>query len=161
VEEEEAPEREALEKAFRAALPEGAEIREWESLGCPSAFWEEHVFALLYEGLIVLLLDEDDRAALLAFAEAQPFEARGQRMPGFVVMPADMAKTRDELRAWMAQAARYAALLPPKEVPEEPVADVPLKRTRGAIHRSLSGGDAAFAKPPAAPRETGDAKKEP
>lgn len=135
----EAPEREALEKAFRVALPEGAEVRQRKKFDCPGAFLGEHMFALLYKGQVVLRLDESDRQALLAFADAVPFEVNGERLREYVVVPEDMSKARDELRAWMAKAAQYVATLPPAEAPEVPIPVVPLKRTRAAIHRSLSG----------------------
>jgi TfoX/Sxy family transcriptional regulator of competence genes len=83
--------------------------------GCPAYFTGGYLFAGVWQETVMLRLDEDGRAQVLA-AGGRPFEpAPGRRMKEYVALPPALVADRDAARDWVGKAAEYAASLPPKE----------------------------------------------
>lgn len=81
--------------------------------GFPCAFVQGHMFSGLCEDRLFIRLPDARRAALLRQPGARPFEPRpGRAMREYVELP--RPATNPRIAAWLLEAMRYAAALPPK-----------------------------------------------
>lgn len=108
------PTPDALRAAFDAALPRDARVERRTMFGQPCAFVGGNMFALLLEDRCAVRLPPDRREALARLGGV-PFAPRpGQVMREYVVLPPTLAADARRLRAWVLDAFRFAAALPPK-----------------------------------------------
>ena len=84
--------------------------------GCPAYFIDGNMFTGVHQSSIILRLTEADRRQMLQqFDEATAFEPfPGRLMKEYIAIPAEGYDDPDTFRAWLAKAAKYAAVLPPK-----------------------------------------------
>ena len=100
-----------FERAMRF-LPE-AEPR--KMFGYPCAFVSGNLFAGLHQENLMVRLSPEDRAIFLAIAGTKPFEPMpGRPMRDYVVAPANIVNSENELNVWLWKAFQYAQSLPPK-----------------------------------------------
>jgi TfoX/Sxy family transcriptional regulator of competence genes len=92
----------------------GVEVR--RMFGTPCFFYGGNMFAGVHQENLIVRLPDDDRAALLALPEAQPFEPMpGRPMREYACVPPAMLDDRAALEAWLARSLTYARTLPPKQ----------------------------------------------
>ncbi len=83
--------------------------------GCPCAFFQGNMFTGLHQEGMIFRLSPEDRASFLALPRAAPFvPMEGRPMREYVVAPAEMLTSPDELEKWMGRALDFAKGLPPK-----------------------------------------------
>lgn len=100
-----------LMERFGKALPDDDRVERRTMFGCPCAFVGGHMFAGLHGQGIFVRLPEARRTTLLASGRAAPFAPLpGRVMREYVVVPDPTRR----LSAWIAEALRHAATLPPK-----------------------------------------------
>jgi TfoX/Sxy family transcriptional regulator of competence genes len=105
-----------LIKTFQEAMQPLPGIQMRQMFGCPTAFINGQMFACLQAQQMVLRLSEAERTAFLQLDGARPFEPMaGRVMREYVVVPAPMLASPEELDDWILKALAYAHSLPPKE----------------------------------------------
>jgi TfoX/Sxy family transcriptional regulator of competence genes len=101
--------------AFHRATSDlpGAEPR--TMFGYPSVFLNGNMLASIFQDRIMVRLSEPDRVAA-AQAGAKPFEpSPGRAMREYVELPASIAGSPAELRAWIDRGRSVVATLPKKK----------------------------------------------
>jgi hypothetical protein len=63
---------------------------------------------------IMVRIDPDDRATLLAKPHARPFEMRGRPLDGWVRVAPEGLGTKRQLAPWVERGVAYVRSLPPK-----------------------------------------------
>ena len=66
------------------------------------------------QGGILVRVDPDESAELVASTPAEPMEMRGRQMAGWLRVAASEVAEDDELAVWVERGSAYAASLPPK-----------------------------------------------
>jgi TfoX/Sxy family transcriptional regulator of competence genes len=66
------------------------------------------------QGGLLVRVDPDESAALVAGSGASVAVMRGRSMPGWLRVDADDVKTRKALSAWVRRGVTFARTLPPK-----------------------------------------------
>ena len=66
------------------------------------------------QGGLLLRVDPDETAALVADPAARPFEMRGREMDGWLRVDPAGVTTKRQLQRWVAKGVAYARSLPPK-----------------------------------------------
>jgi TfoX/Sxy family transcriptional regulator of competence genes len=66
------------------------------------------------QGGLLVRVDPDESAALVAKSAASVAVMRGRPMPGWLRVDADDVKTRKALSAWVRRGVMFARTLPPK-----------------------------------------------
>lgn len=66
------------------------------------------------QGGLLVRVDPEDGAALIAQPHVAPMEMRGRRMNGWLRVDAAGVETTDALEGWIARGVGYARTLPPK-----------------------------------------------
>jgi TfoX N-terminal domain len=66
------------------------------------------------QGGLLVRVDPDESAALVATTDARPMEMRGRQMHGWLRVAADDVGTDAELAAWVERGTAYARSLPAK-----------------------------------------------
>jgi TfoX N-terminal domain len=66
------------------------------------------------QGGLLVRVDPDESAALVASTAARPMEMRGRQMHGWLRVAADDVGTDTELAAWVERGTAYARSLPAK-----------------------------------------------
>lgn len=66
------------------------------------------------EGGILVRVDPEESASLVAKTAAYPMEMRGREMRGWLRVDAGDVKTKRQLARWVAKGVGYARSLPPK-----------------------------------------------
>jgi TfoX/Sxy family transcriptional regulator of competence genes len=88
--------------------------------GFPCAFYNNQMFAGLFEEQMFVRLPADQRAELLAVPGAAPFEPMaGRPMREYVVLPESVLTSSGELSDWLDRALAYVAAMPPKPAKEK------------------------------------------
>lgn len=83
--------------------------------GYPAAFVNGNMFMGLFQEDMILRLPEAERAELLKIKDARIFEPMPGRLSReFVVVPAAMLASREQLRPWIAKALLYGETMKPK-----------------------------------------------
>ncbi len=91
----------------------GVEIR--KMFGYPAAFYNEQMFAGVFQESMMVRLSSEDRAELLAQPGAAAFEPMpGRPMREYVVLPQPVVLDPAALGEWLHRGLTYAASLPPK-----------------------------------------------
>lgn len=94
---------------FDACLPADLRVERRKMFGCPCAFVNGKMFAVLHEQRVVLRLPEARRAALLAAGTASAFSAGGRTMREYVAVMDAVNRPEREWRGWLAESLSYAA----------------------------------------------------
>jgi TfoX N-terminal domain len=66
------------------------------------------------QGGLMVRVDPDETATLVAAPHARPMEMRGREMQGWLRVDADGVTTEQELQPWVERGVTYARSLPPK-----------------------------------------------
>ncbi len=66
------------------------------------------------QGGLMVRVDPEDTAALLAKPHARPFEMRGREMQGWLRVESEGLRTKRQLAPWVRRGVAYARSLPPK-----------------------------------------------
>jgi TfoX/Sxy family transcriptional regulator of competence genes len=66
------------------------------------------------QGGLMVRVDPEDTAALVARPHARPFEMRGREMRGWLRVDAEGVRTKRQLEPWVKRGVAYARSLPPK-----------------------------------------------
>jgi TfoX/Sxy family transcriptional regulator of competence genes len=66
------------------------------------------------QGSLMVRVDPEDTAALLARPHARPFEMRGRVMQGWLRVDAEGVRTKRQLEPWVKRGVAYARSLPAK-----------------------------------------------
>lgn len=66
------------------------------------------------QGGLMVRVDPDDTADLLARPHAHPFEMRGRELQGWLRVDADGVRTKRQLEPWVQRGVAYARSLPAK-----------------------------------------------
>ncbi len=66
------------------------------------------------QGGLMVRVDPDATASLVAHPHARRFEMRGREMDGWLSIDADGLRSDDDLRDWVRHGITYARSLPPK-----------------------------------------------
>jgi TfoX/Sxy family transcriptional regulator of competence genes len=66
------------------------------------------------QGGLMVRVDPEDTAALVARPYARPFEMRGREMQGWLRVDAEGVRTRRQLEPWVKRGVAYARSLPAK-----------------------------------------------
>lgn len=66
------------------------------------------------QGGILVRVDPDESAGLVASTPARPMEMRGREMRGWLRLDAEHVRENSELRAWVERGVAYAQSLPVK-----------------------------------------------
>jgi TfoX/Sxy family transcriptional regulator of competence genes len=66
------------------------------------------------QGGLMVRVDPEDTAALVARPHARPFEMRGRAMQGWLRVDAEGVRTKRQLEPWVKRGVAYARSLPPK-----------------------------------------------
>jgi TfoX/Sxy family transcriptional regulator of competence genes len=66
------------------------------------------------QGGLMVRVDPEDTAALLARPHARPFEMRGRAMQGWLRVDAEGLRTKRQLEPWVKRGVAYARSLPAK-----------------------------------------------
>jgi TfoX/Sxy family transcriptional regulator of competence genes len=66
------------------------------------------------QGGLLVRVDPEDTAALLAAPHARPFEMRGRAMQGWLRVDPEGVRTKRELERWVRRGVAYARSLPAK-----------------------------------------------
>ncbi len=66
------------------------------------------------QGGILVRVDPDESAALVAKTKAYPMEMRGRPMQGWLRVDAQHVRTKPQLSKWVRRGITYARSLPPK-----------------------------------------------
>ena len=66
------------------------------------------------QGGLMVRVDPDETAALVARPHARPFEMRGREMAGWLRVDDEGVRTKRQLEPWVRRGAAYARSLPPK-----------------------------------------------
>jgi TfoX/Sxy family transcriptional regulator of competence genes len=66
------------------------------------------------QGGLMVRVEPDQTAALLAKPHARPFEMRGREMAGWLRVDADGVRTKRQLEPWVRRGVGYARSLPAK-----------------------------------------------
>jgi TfoX/Sxy family transcriptional regulator of competence genes len=66
------------------------------------------------QGGLMVRVDPEDTAALVARPHARPFEMRGREMQGWLRVDAEGVRTRRQLEPWVTRGVAYARSLPAK-----------------------------------------------
>jgi TfoX/Sxy family transcriptional regulator of competence genes len=66
------------------------------------------------QGGLMVRVDPEDTAALVARPHARPFEMRGRKMQGWLRVDAEGVRTRRQLEPWVKRGVAYARSLPAK-----------------------------------------------
>jgi hypothetical protein len=67
------------------------------------------------QGGLMVRVEPEETAALLAEPHAAPFEMRGREMKGWLRVAAEGVETEAELQPWVERGLEYARSLPPKD----------------------------------------------
>ena len=67
------------------------------------------------QGGLMVRVEPEETAALLAEPHAAPFEMRGREMKGWLRVAAEGVETEAELQPWVERGVEYARSLPPKD----------------------------------------------
>jgi TfoX/Sxy family transcriptional regulator of competence genes len=107
---------EPLVQRFSELVPNDPRVERRKMFGCPAAFVGGNLFMSLFQDSLVLRLSEVDRAALLKFAGASPFEPMpGRPMREYAVVPPSMVHGGRALAGWVRRSLAYASALPAKK----------------------------------------------
>ena len=97
----------------RVAAPD---ITHRKMFGYPCAWIGGNMLTGLFAQDWWVRVSEPDREALLAVSGAHPFEVMpGRAMGRYVVMPAEVVASDDDLDAWLARAIDFVRTLSPKK----------------------------------------------
>lgn len=66
------------------------------------------------QGGLIVHVDPEHTASLVAKPHAQPFEMRGRAMQGWLRIDAEGLRTKRQLESWVGRGVGYARSLPPK-----------------------------------------------
>lgn len=66
------------------------------------------------QGGLMVRVNPDDTAALLALPHAQPFEMRGRELRGWLRVDTDGTRTKRQLEPWIRRGVAYSRSLPAK-----------------------------------------------
>ncbi|HET7449699.1 MAG TPA: TfoX/Sxy family protein [Gaiellaceae bacterium] len=66
------------------------------------------------QGGILVRVDPEDSADLVATTPAEPMEMRGRKMDGWLRVDAEHVRAESQLTTWVAIGTTYARTLPPK-----------------------------------------------
>jgi hypothetical protein len=66
------------------------------------------------QGGLLVRVDPEETAALLAGPHARPFEMRGREMQGWLRVDPEGVRTKRRLEPWVRRGMAYARSLPPK-----------------------------------------------
>jgi TfoX/Sxy family transcriptional regulator of competence genes len=103
-----------LVEVFEAVFP-GPPAVARQMFGYPAGFVNGNMFMGLYQHNMVLRLPDGPRAELLAMEGAATFEPMaGRPMKEYVVVPATLLASPEDLEPWVAKALAHGASLPPK-----------------------------------------------
>ena len=106
----------ALVEAFNTAIVQVPGAEPWRMFGCPCAFANGQMFAGVHQETLFVRLPENERQELLKLAGAHPFEPMaGRPMREYVVLPAALVASDDDLHNWLVRGLQYAQSLPPKK----------------------------------------------
>src|SRR5262245_10308626 len=101
--------------AFHDALAGDTRVEQRKMFGYPAAFVAGNMAAGLHDNGLVLRLQDSDREELMRIG-GRPFEPMpGRVMSGYALAPESLAKTPNELSAWLDRAIRHASSLPAKK----------------------------------------------
>jgi TfoX/Sxy family transcriptional regulator of competence genes len=100
---------------FRALLPDDSSIQVKPMFGNLSAFVNGNMFAGLFgSSLGIRLVDEADKATLVAIDGAGPFGPAERPMGGYVALPPTWSSTPKLAAPWIAKAFMQVGVLPAK-----------------------------------------------
>jgi TfoX/Sxy family transcriptional regulator of competence genes len=103
-----------LVEVFESLLP-GPPAVARPMFGYPAAFVNGNLFMSLFQDRMVLRLPDGPRAELLAMDGASTFEPMaGRPMKEYVMVPASLLATPQDLEPWVGKALAHGASLPPK-----------------------------------------------
>jgi TfoX/Sxy family transcriptional regulator of competence genes len=66
------------------------------------------------QGGVMVRVDHEDTAALLARPHVRPFEMRGRAIQGWLRVEPEGVRTKRQLEPWVRRGVAYARSLPPK-----------------------------------------------
>ena len=66
------------------------------------------------QGGVLVRVDPEDSAELVATTAAEPMEMRGKKMDGWLRVAAEDVRAESQLTTWVAIGTTYARTLPPK-----------------------------------------------
>ena len=66
------------------------------------------------QGGVLVRVDPEESAALVAKTNARPMEMRGRQMQGWLRLDAEDVRTKSQLAAWVKRGTSYARSLPAK-----------------------------------------------
>jgi hypothetical protein len=106
---------EELADRIRALLGDRAGLTEQKMFGGLSFMIGGNMaVAASGQGGILVRVDPDESAELVATTPAEPMEMRGRSMSGWLRVATDDVADDSALAAWVERGAGYAASLPPK-----------------------------------------------
>ena len=105
----------ALLQAFAQAM-DGLPMAQTKTVfGSPAAFANGHMFAGIQNESFFLRLPDTERESFMHTVSAQRWEPiAGRPMREYVVVPAPLIESPDQLSAWLVKSVAYAQSLPPK-----------------------------------------------
>jgi len=119
-----------LAEHYLGSFPDDSRIERRRMFGCPCAFVNGNMFSGLHEDRLVLRLPAVERERVLKAGEARAFEVMGRTMREYVVLPAPLSMTREQIRQWIARALDFGASLPPKKSKAKPGVGIAARRPR-------------------------------
>ena len=106
---------EELADRIRALLGNRADLTEQKMFGgLAFLIGGNMAIAASGQGGILVRVDPEESAELVATTPAEPMEMRGRQMAGWLRVDAADVATADELARWVERGVAYAASLPPK-----------------------------------------------
>ena len=108
-------ERLAEEVRERLLVASGGELTEKRMFGGLGFIVDGHLaVAASRTGGLLARIDPADADEVLAQEGVEPMEVRGRKMPGWVLVAADVLRDEESLDDWIERSLTFVATLPPK-----------------------------------------------
>jgi hypothetical protein len=106
---------EDLAHRIRELIPSSPEITEQRMFGGLAFLVAGNMsVAASGQGGLMVRVDPEETAALLARRHVRPFEMRGRAMQGWLRVEPEGVRTKRQLEPWVRRGVAYARSLPPK-----------------------------------------------
>ena len=106
---------EDLANRIRELIADGPEITEQRMFGGLAFLVAGNMsVAASGQGGVMVRVDPEETAALLARPHVRPFEMRGRAMHGWLRVDPEGVRTKRQLEPWVRRGVAYARSLPPK-----------------------------------------------